>query len=80
MKNPRDERTSEGMTQIQQQLELMYAFKGEKNPMAKLNWEIVHKIRAEYTGEKGQKARLSRKYGVHPTTLAKIVHNIFWTI
>lgn len=37
--------------------------------------EIINKIRAEYTGKKGEQSMLARKYGMHVSNVHLIVHN-----
>ena len=55
------------------------AFKGEKNPRAKLNWEKVNDIRSKYSTGKYSYKKLSEEYGVTKPTIGHIVNNITWS-
>lgn len=51
---------------------------GDKNPKAKLTWEIVRKIRAEYVPRQVSQQALADKYNVHRSTVADIVNHRCW--
>jgi HNH endonuclease len=46
---------------------------GEEHPKHKLSDEDVRKIKSEYSGERGQKAELARKYNVSKTQIGYIL-------
>ena len=54
--------------------------KGEKNGLAKLNWESVNAIRRDYV--KGNREfsykALAKKYGVHKTNIMHVIKNRTW--
>lgn len=53
-------------------------FRGEKSPVAKLNWRNVRKIRKMY-GKNGYTSRsLGKKFGVDQAMILNIVHNRNW--
>lgn len=51
---------------------------GRKNGRAKLTPANVWAIRADYTGKRGDLARLSRAYGVAPSTVYAVVRRKNW--
>ena len=54
------------------------ANKGENSPKAKLNWEVVRKIREEYLSGDFTYKQLGEKYGVYKTTIEKIIKYQRW--
>lgn len=46
---------------------------GEKHHGCKYSDELLHKIKEEYTGERGEYARLSRKYGIHQGYIRQLI-------
>ncbi len=52
--------------------------KGELSGASKLTQVQVDLIRSEYTGKRGQKISLSKKYGVMPTTITNILTGKNW--
>jgi len=53
---------------------------GENNVKAKLDWERVREMRADYAANKkyGYLTKLAKKYGIAYTTAQKIVDNSLW--
>jgi group I intron endonuclease len=58
---------------------LSVAFKGEKNPAAKITKEIADKIRAEYVWREMTAEFLGKKYGITKRMVLNILHNRNWT-
>lgn len=52
--------------------------RGENNSSAKLNWEIVSKIREEYEANNISQSQLALKYGVDQTTISCIIKFKTW--
>lgn len=52
--------------------------RGERNGQAKLKPSDVLQIRALATGERGEKARLARRFGVSDTTIRQILTRQVW--
>lgn len=52
--------------------------RGERNGRAKLTQTDVDFIRASFTGKRGEKASLGRKYGVSTTTISGILSGKLW--
>lgn len=53
---------------------------GEDHPNAKLTWNDVNNIRAEFNSKKISYVELSLKYNVNETTISRIVKNTSWKI
>jgi group I intron endonuclease len=53
---------------------------GEKNPLAKLNWNKVNEIRSKFATEEYTKTELAKQYKVDITTIASIVNNKTWIV
>lgn len=53
---------------------------GSENPAAKLTPPDVRVIRQLYWIYKWPKARLARSYGVHRSTVGKVVNNVTWKV
>jgi hypothetical protein len=51
---------------------------GERHPSAKLTWETVCSIRAEYTGRVGQAAELAERYGTTKDYIKQVVYRRTW--
>jgi hypothetical protein len=51
---------------------------GERNGLAKATEQTVRGIRAEYTGARGDLARLARKHNLAGRTIKKIVARVTW--
>lgn len=51
---------------------------GEKNHMARLDQATVKRIRAAYTGKRGEINRLAEEVGVHAGTILAVVANRTW--
>lgn len=54
------------------------SIKGEAHFMAKLTAEKVLQIRSEYTGQHGEKIRLSRKFEIGMTQICRILDRESW--
>lgn len=54
--------------------------KGEKAPGAKLLQKEVNEIRASYSGVRGQKQALAKKYGVRIQTIINVINNVTWIV
>lgn len=52
--------------------------KGERNPRAKLNWDLVNEIRLSYASGAYSHARLARKYDVSRSAISLVVTNKTW--
>lgn len=52
--------------------------KGEKNPMAKLNWIAVRKMRNKHTDEGTSVADLAREFGISWTLAKMVIANQIW--
>lgn len=52
--------------------------RGARSHRAKLTWEIVDAMRAEFTGAVGQIAAIARKYGVHDATTREVLRFKSW--
>jgi group I intron endonuclease len=56
-------------------------YSGENSYKAKLTWIMVGEIRKEYKiNPKVSRVKLSRKYGVSPSTISNIIANRIWVI
>lgn len=53
-------------------------FQGEKNPSAKLTKHQVNRIRKKYATKKYKQTELAKHYGVTPTTIWQVVHEVHW--
>lgn len=53
-------------------------YRGETSPMAKLNNESVMRIRAEYTGKRGEMNRLAERHGVSYRTIGRLLDGHHW--
>ncbi len=51
---------------------------GEKSPKAKLNWDMVNKIRKEYKKRKTTLIKLSKKYNICESSMRRVVFNYTW--
>ena len=51
---------------------------GERNGRAKLTWEDVRKIRAEYATGTISQTQLAKKYGVRQCQISEIIRNVSW--
>lgn len=51
---------------------------GDNHPNAKISAAVVCEIRARYTGEYGQQAKIARELGVPRDTVFKVVHGRAW--
>jgi len=54
------------------------AHRGEKSHLAKLTWEKVRKIRAEYTPRVVTYRMLAKRYGVHKGTISNVIQRKSW--
>ena len=54
------------------------AHKGEKAPRAKLSAVQVEEIKKQYTGKRGEKLALSRRYGVCIQSICNILNGTTW--
>jgi hypothetical protein len=52
--------------------------RGEHHPNARLTWDAVREIRAEYSRGDAGCRKLAAKYGVGRKTVENIVHNLAW--
>ena len=52
---------------------------GSGNPASKLTPDDVRAIRSAYTGKRGEKAELARRFGVSKPTIASILDGETWT-
>lgn len=52
--------------------------KGEMNPNAKLNWDVIYKIRNEAKTTNVSFAELGRRYGISYQNISLIVKNKIW--
>lgn len=51
---------------------------GEDNPLSKLSWEKVKRIREECNGKRGQKIYFARLYNVNRQTIYRVINNKHW--
>ena len=52
--------------------------KGENNHFSKLSENQVEEIRLSYTGKRGDKTKLAKKYNVRITTISNIINGKSW--
>lgn len=52
--------------------------KGEKNPNAKLNNEIVRNMRSDYATGSFSYTQLGGKYGLHPVSVGRVIRRVEW--
>lgn len=55
-------------------------YKGESNPKAKINAEIVNRIRSDYSSGKFSQRQLAKKYGISQPQINGIINNRFWKV
>lgn len=60
-------------------LSTMASRSGSKNGRSKLSEDDVKFIRATYTGAYGQCAKMSREFGIHQSTMRKIIDGVLWS-
>lgn len=53
---------------------------GSRHPRARLSWDLVGEIRANYRGSYGEQSQLARRYGVSPSTIRLIVTGTNWKL
>lgn len=52
--------------------------RGERNGRAILTWDLVSRIRSEYSGKRGEQKELAKAYGLHPSYMSAILRGKLW--